>query len=255
MRIAVRAFERTAARAGHELSIPFRDHTSWKTYWLQRGASGSWQAGESCSASSLTGPTRCSSPPRTGRWSRPWPKVSHRGIAWGGQRSTSRSVSHDVTSALPTTPQDYRAAGNNCVHLTEALSRRVYDHATLGDPGEDEPPVPKTKLRLERYIEAKLPGAEHTELRKFARSTIEPAQAVKHSGTPTRTEAGILADAVILPEPTRPSPQCPRLTSVCSACRLRCGIGLVRMRMSSSPSARSIRCGCVGLPLRRPRPH
>ena len=44
MRIAVRAFERTAARAGHELSIPFRDHTSWKTYWLQRGASGSWQA-------------------------------------------------------------------------------------------------------------------------------------------------------------------------------------------------------------------
>ena len=81
-------------------------------------------------------------------------------------------MSHDVTSALPTTPQDYRAVGNDCVHLTEALSRRVYDHATLGDPGEDEPPVPKTKLRLERYIEAKLPGAEHTELRKFARSTI-----------------------------------------------------------------------------------
>ena len=44
MRIAVRAFERTAARAGYEMSIPFRDHTSWKTYWLQRGASGSWQA-------------------------------------------------------------------------------------------------------------------------------------------------------------------------------------------------------------------
>ena len=35
-------------------------------------------------------------------------------------------------------------------------------------------------------------------MRKFARATIELAQAVKHSGAPTRTEAGVLADAVIL---------------------------------------------------------
>jgi hypothetical protein len=35
-------------------------------------------------------------------------------------------------------------------------------------------------------------------MRKFARATIELAQAVKHRGTPTRTEAGIVADAVIL---------------------------------------------------------
>jgi len=99
MRIAVRAFERTAARAGYEMSIPFRDHTSWKTYWLQRARPAAGRPGEGCSARSLTGPTRCSSPPRTGRWSRPWPRVSHREIAWGGQRSTSRSESYVVTSA------------------------------------------------------------------------------------------------------------------------------------------------------------
>jgi hypothetical protein len=96
------------------------------------------------------------------------------------------------------TPQDYRAVGNDCVHLTEALSRKVYDHAKHGAAGELEPPVAKTKLRLERYVEEKLPGAANAEMRKFARAAIELAQAVKHSGTPTRTEAGMLSDAVIV---------------------------------------------------------
>jgi hypothetical protein len=96
------------------------------------------------------------------------------------------------------TPQDYRAAGNDCVHITEALSRKVYDHVHHTPEGEEEPPVAKTKLRLERYVEARLPGRENAEMRKFARATIELAQAVKHSGTPSRTEAGLLADAVIL---------------------------------------------------------
>jgi len=41
-------------------------------------------------------------------------------------------------------------------------------------------------------------SAANAEMRKFARATIELAQAVKHSRTPTRTEAGILADAVVL---------------------------------------------------------
>jgi hypothetical protein len=42
-----------------------------------------------------------------------------------------------------------------------------------------------------------VPGSENATLRKLARSTIEYAQHVKHSGTPTRREAGIAADAVI----------------------------------------------------------
>jgi hypothetical protein len=96
------------------------------------------------------------------------------------------------------TPQDYRAVGNDCVHISEALSRKVYDHAKHTPEGEDEPPVAKTKLRLDRYIESRLPGPDNGAMRKFARASIELAQGVKHSGSPTRTEAGIVADAVIL---------------------------------------------------------
>ena len=50
-----------------------------------------------------------------------------------------------------TTPQDYRGLGNDCVHITEALSRQVYDHAVHGSADDDaEPPVSQTKLRLDR---------------------------------------------------------------------------------------------------------
>ena len=96
------------------------------------------------------------------------------------------------------TPADYRAVGNDCVHLLEALSRQVYDHARHTPAGEDEPPIAKTKLRLERFVEERLPGADNAEMRKFARSAIELAQAIKHGGSPSRTEAGIAADAVIV---------------------------------------------------------
>jgi hypothetical protein len=43
-----------------------------------------------------------------------------------------------------------------------------------------------------------LPGKGNEELRRLAKTTIEAAQAMKHRGTPTRTEVGIAADAVIL---------------------------------------------------------
>lgn len=72
----------------------------------------------------------------------------------------------------------------------------MYDHAAHPPEGEDEPPVAQTKTRFDRYIAARLPGSGNAAPPKFARASIELAQAVKHSGTPTRTEAGILADAV-----------------------------------------------------------
>jgi len=46
MRLAVRALERTSARAGHDFCPPFRDHAVWKASWIRKGASGAggWQA-------------------------------------------------------------------------------------------------------------------------------------------------------------------------------------------------------------------
>jgi hypothetical protein len=80
----------------------------------------------------------------------------------------------------------------------EALSRKVYDHAELTPPEEPEPKVSDTKTRLDRYIAARLPGSDNERLRRYARTTIELAQDVKHRTSPTRTEAGIAADAVIV---------------------------------------------------------
>jgi hypothetical protein len=96
------------------------------------------------------------------------------------------------------TPQDHRNVGNDCVTILEALSAQVYDPAIHLRPGETEPPVAKTKQRLERFVEDTAPGIENACLRKLARANIELAQEIKHSDTPSRRDAGIASDAVIL---------------------------------------------------------
>jgi hypothetical protein len=95
------------------------------------------------------------------------------------------------------TTQDYRNVGLDCVAVTESLSAQVYDPEKHLRDGEEEPPVANTKQRLERFVGDAVSGPENATLRKLARSTIEYAQHVKHSGTPTRRQAGIAADAVI----------------------------------------------------------
>jgi len=122
--------------------------------------------------------------------------TSHETLGWPAVDTEVGELRRHFHSAR--TPQDYRAVGNDCVHIMEALSRQVYDHARHTPAGEEEPPVASTKTRLDRYVRARLPGSASAEIRKFARATIELAQAVKHRGTPTRTEAGVLSDAVIL---------------------------------------------------------
>jgi hypothetical protein len=96
------------------------------------------------------------------------------------------------------TPQDYRAVGSHCVGVLEALSRTVYDPTKHLRPGEQEPPADKTKQRLGRYVEDAIPGSDQAELRALIGRAIEFAQLVKHRETPTRRDAGIAADAVIM---------------------------------------------------------
>lgn len=95
------------------------------------------------------------------------------------------------------TEQDYRNIGNDCVAVLERLSAAAYDPAKHLHEGEEEPAVASTKQRLDRCIETALKGSANKELRKLARAVIEVAQAVKHRGSPSRTEAGIAADAAI----------------------------------------------------------
>jgi hypothetical protein len=56
----------------------------------------------------------------------------------------------------------------------------------------------RTKDRFEAVIAHALPGPENDRLRKLARALVEQAQEVKHSRTPSRRDAGIAADSVIM---------------------------------------------------------
>lgn len=200
MRTAVRALERTTERAYQPFRLPFRDHSSWRSYWIRKGASGTggWQARrdllgdlfDEAYAHLMAAQDRALS-------SNLAEAVSPREkLGW-----------HEVDTALgelrkhfrtAETPQDYKGVGLDCVTITEALSRQVYDHAKHTPEGEAEPAEGKTKLRLERYVETRLAGADNVEMRKLARAAIELAEAVKHGRAPTRTKAGVAADAVIL---------------------------------------------------------
>lgn len=200
IRLAVRALERTSARAGHPFSLPFRDHDAWRSYWIRKGASGAggWQARRNLLADLFDEPYArlMAAQDRALESTLAEPVTPHATLGWAEVDTEVGELRRHFRTA--TTPQDYRAVGNDCVHITEALSRQVYDHAHHTPEGEAEPSTDKTKLRLDRYVAERLPGPENAEVRKFARATIELAQAVKHGRTPTRTEAGILADGVIL---------------------------------------------------------
>jgi hypothetical protein len=200
MRLAVRALERTSDRAGLPFRIPFRDHTSWKSYWIRKGAAGTggWKARRDLLSDLFDEPYArlMAAQDRSLDSTLPEAVSPHERLGWPEVDTEIGELRRHFRTA--STAADYRTVGTDCVHITEALSRKVYDHAALTPEGEEEPPVAQTKLRLERYVQARLPGSGNAEMRKFARATIELAQAVKHRGTPTRTGAGIVADAVIL---------------------------------------------------------
>lgn len=193
----LRTIEALTTRLAVPIEVPFRNFTTFKAYWLRNDGYGSWQARRDM-VEELFGPTRLRlirleeaagvplARPVSPRSETGWPTVDDE-IGELRRRFDSS-----------TTPQDYRAVGTYCMGVIEALSRTVYDAARHLRPGEAEPPVDKSKQRLERYIEDALPGKPNEELRGLARRVIALAHQVKHSETPTRTEAGIAADSVIL---------------------------------------------------------
>lgn len=198
MRTATRTLAAVTKRCGHPFILPFRDHAGWKTWWVRNGAHGSWQARrvllsdlfDEITAKLLTTQDQSLDTSLADSISPydqlGWPQVD---TELGELRRHFREAK---------TPQDYRAVGNDCVHVFEALSAHVYSPVAHTPEGEADPPVKKTKQRIERYITQRLPGADNAALRRLARSTIEVAQQVKHSHGPTRSEAGIAADGVIL---------------------------------------------------------
>lgn len=177
----------------------FRDFTSFRSWWSQRGAcgSGGWQARRDL-LEGVFGSLHeqlALLEQRSLVSSLVSPATTHPGTGWQGVDTEINELRRHFQNAR--SEQDYRNIGNDCVAVTESLSRHVYDPARHLRQGETEPPVDKTKQRIERFVEDAAPGPHNAAIRKLARATVELSQEVKHSGSPTRREAGIAADAVI----------------------------------------------------------
>src|SRR5574337_1243170 len=196
--LAQRALKATLHRIGIELDFPWRNFESFKTHWIKNECSGSWQA-RRVHLEEFFGPVQqqldklegapfravnaeaVSPHTKTG-----WPKVD---VELTELRRRFRTAS---------TTQDYRDVGNRSVGVLEAISRTVYDPTVHVRVGETELSPDKTKLRIARYVEDSLAGKDNEAIRGVVVKTIELAHNLKHSAEPTRREAGIAADAVIM---------------------------------------------------------
>lgn len=198
MREALVALGAITKRLGVSLDLPFRDFSTFRSYWLRNDGYGSWQARRDLLSNLFDEAhdelIELESRSLTSSLARPVSPHSRTG--WARIDEELSELRRHFQSAR--TPQDYRNVGNDCVTLIEALSAQVYDPATHLRQGETEPPVAKTKQRLERFVEHAIPGADNAALRKLAKASIELAQEVKHSETPSRRDAGIASDTVIL---------------------------------------------------------
>jgi hypothetical protein len=198
-RASMSALRAVLGRLNVPFSPPFSDFDEFHQYWKREGASGAggWKARRQIldnvfnplhdlladiQAGTLTHELAepATERPRTG-----WTHVDEE-VA-----ELRRHFREAKTS------QDYRNIGNDCVIVLEKLSATAYRKDRHLPAGEDEPPVAKTKARLDRVVEVELDGSSNSELRKLVRAAIEQAQSVKHR-TPDRRQAGIAADSVIL---------------------------------------------------------
>ena len=198
IREALLALRAVTQRLGmSDFAVPFRDFTTFRNYWIREGARGSWQARRDLLASLFDGlHDRLSElESQTLTASLANPVSPHGRTGWARIDEEIAELRRHFQAAR--TPQDYRNVGNDCVIVTEALSRQLYDPERHLREGESEPPIANTKQRLERFVEDAAAGSDAS-LRKLVRASIEMAQAVKHRDTSNRRDAGIASDAVIL---------------------------------------------------------
>jgi hypothetical protein len=100
--------------------------------------------------------------------------------------------------ATARTASDHSAIGLQSVRVLEQLATVAYVQDVHGRFADGEPTKGETKKRFDAIIAAHATGKENELLRKTAKSVVELAQQVKHRHTPSREDAGIAADSVIV---------------------------------------------------------
>lgn len=196
--LCVRALKGTTRRIGIEFDLPWRDYSSFRRYWIANSGYGSWQARRDLVERHF-GPLRdelSRLEDRADSSQLADPASPHDSLGWPEVDVEVQELRRRFRSAR--TAQDYRAVGTDCVGVLEAISRTVYSPSIHVREGEQPLDLGKSKLRIERFVEAKLAGKENEHVRGLTRKAIELAHNVKHSHTATRRDAGIAADAAIL---------------------------------------------------------
>ena len=195
IRLVLRTSRRLAERLGTSFDLPFSDYSTFRTYWVNNGNWSSPQ--DACDILN-----RCFEPMHVEleefedselAASLARPIIGHAGLGWPNVDIEISELRRQFRTARTT--QDYRNVGNSCVAVLERLSEVVFDLELHLRDGEQEPPVASTKQRFDRFVEHAEPGSK---VRGVARAAIGLAQAVKHHPAPTRRDAGIAGDSVIM---------------------------------------------------------
>ncbi|WP_210410173.1 hypothetical protein [Nesterenkonia sp. NBAIMH1] len=185
-------------RLGIVLDLPWRNYSDFKTYWVQKGCHGSWQARREL-LSQYFDPVfreldRLEETRDSGNLAEAvspletfgWPMVDE-------EMRALRSHFRRAKDAA-----DYMDVGNRSVALLEALSRTLYSEEKHRRPDEPVPSVDKTEARIGRYVEDSLAGKDHVEIRGVVKKVSVLAHKVKHRPEATRRDAGIAADSALL---------------------------------------------------------
>lgn len=187
-------------RLGIDFTPPFINFDDFCKYWKNAGAvgSGSWQARRDM-LSELFDPIHARLADRqVGAMNHELADAVSPCGRTGWSRVDEEIVELRRLFALADSSAAYSAVGNASVRVLEAVSEVAYDVSKYLRDGEDEPSVQETKNRFDRIIEVELVGKDSSKMRSLFKAAVGLAHSVKHSTSPTKTEAGISADVVIL---------------------------------------------------------
>ncbi len=185
---AIFALRAVLRRLTIQFDLPFRNFTTFRSHWIRNGASNSWQARRDM-LDEIFEPLHL----RLVRLLSP-----HAELGWPLVDEEIRELRRRFATSV--TAQDYRAIGTHCIGVLEALGETVFDPKEHLREGETAPPRDKTKPTCVSAATSKTPCLAAS-TRTFGDSPNKAAalaQHVKHAPTPTRREAGIAGDAVIL---------------------------------------------------------
>ena len=143
MAVALLALRAVTKRLGLDFDPPYRNLSTFRSFWMRNGGSGSWQTRREM-LEDVFEPLHLELVRREERTfdALAYAVTPHPSLGWEGVDEEIQELRRRFQTA--STSQDYRALGTNCVGVLEALSRVVSDPAKHLREGESVPAPDKT---------------------------------------------------------------------------------------------------------------